>query len=77
MLKIGSHVGMSAPNYYLGSVKEALEYAKMGIIPEGMYNNLEYLKNTDERKVMDFIAGMTDDYFLLEYNRLHNCENFL
>ena len=39
--------------------------------------DLEYLKNTDERKVMDFIAGMTDDYFLLEYNRLHNCENFL
>lgn len=26
MLKIGSHVGMSGPNYYLGSVKEALEY---------------------------------------------------
>lgn len=26
-------------------VDEALEYAKMGIIPEGMYNNLEYLKD--------------------------------
>ena len=26
-------------------VDEALEYAKMGIIPEGMYNNLDYLKD--------------------------------
>ena len=26
MLKIGSHVGMSGPNYYLGSVIEALSY---------------------------------------------------
>lgn len=26
-------------------ISDALEYAKMGIIPEGMYNNLEYLKN--------------------------------
>ena len=26
-------------------ISGALEYAKMGIIPEGMYNNLEYLKD--------------------------------
>lgn len=26
-------------------IDEALEYAKMGIIPEGMYNNLDYLKD--------------------------------
>lgn len=26
-------------------IDEALDYAKMGIIPEGMYNNLEYLKD--------------------------------
>lgn len=26
-------------------LSKALEYAKMGIIPEGMYNNLEYLKD--------------------------------
>ena len=26
MLKIGSHVGMGGPSYYLGSVKEALSY---------------------------------------------------
>ena len=27
--------------------------------------NEEYLKNTsDARKVIDFIAGMTDDYFI-------------
>ena len=26
-------------------IEEALDYAKMGIIPEGMYNNLDYLKD--------------------------------
>ena len=26
MIKLGSHVSMSAPDYVLGSVKEALEY---------------------------------------------------
>ena len=26
-------------------ITDSLEYARMGIIPEGMYNNLEYLKN--------------------------------
>ena len=31
----------------------------------------EYLDNTsDERKVIDYIAGMTDDYILKEYNSL-------
>ena len=30
----------------------------------------KYLKNnTNERKVIDYIAGMTDDYFISEYNR--------
>src|SRR5574344_2924354 len=33
------------------------------------YKNKEYLNNnTNERKVIDYIAGMTDDYFLKEYN---------
>ena len=26
-------------------LSDALEFARMGIIPEGMYNNLEYLKD--------------------------------
>ena len=31
----------------------------------------EYLKNTsDERKVIDFIAGMTDDYLISQYNKI-------
>ncbi len=31
----------------------------------------EYLDNTsNKRKVIDYIAGMTDDYFINEYNRL-------
>ena len=36
-------------------------------------NNMcdDYINNTsDERKVIDYIAGMTDDYFVREYNRL-------
>ena len=33
------------------------------------YKNNDYLKNTtDARKVIDFIAGMTDDYFVNCYN---------
>ncbi len=32
----------------------------------------DYLNNmTNERKVIDFIAGMTDDYFMNEYNNLN------
>ena len=33
-------------------------------------NNMsaEYKKNTNERIVIDYIAGMTDDYFMKEYN---------
>lgn len=35
--------------------------------------NKEYLKNTsNERKVLDYIAGMTDDYFLNEYKKYQN-----
>ena len=31
----------------------------------------EYLENTsDERKVIDYIAGMTDDFIIKEYNSL-------
>ena len=29
----------------------------------------EYKKNTKERIVLDYIAGMTDDYCLSEYNK--------
>ena len=34
--------------FYSNSIpllNDSLEYASMGIIPEGMYNNLEYLKD--------------------------------
>ena len=30
----------------------------------------EYRSNTDARIVIDYIAGMTDDYFVKEYNRV-------
>ena len=42
------------------------------IFLDGM--NQEYLDNTsNERKVIDYIAGMTDDFILKEYK--NNCEN--
>lgn len=35
------------------------------------YKSDDYNKNTTgARKVIDYIAGMTDDYFVMEYNRL-------
>lgn len=34
--------------------------------------NEDYKKNTDARIVIDYIAGMTDDYFIKEYQRRKN-----
>ena len=39
------------------------------------YKNDSYKNNTNARIVIDFIAGMTDDYFNLEYNRITNVKN--
>lgn len=43
-------------------VDEALDYAKMGIIPEGMYNNLDYLK--DKFKLASNIAQELQDVLI-------------
>ena len=33
----------------------------------------EYLNNTsNSRKVIDYLAGMTDDYFINRYNEISN-----
>ena len=39
------------------------------------YKDDSYKNNTNARIVIDFIAGMTDDYFNLEYNRITNVKN--
>lgn len=39
------------------------------------YKNKNYHKNTNARIVIDFIAGMTDDYFNREYKRIRNVKN--
>ncbi len=39
------------------------------------YKNKNYHKNTNARMVIDFIAGMTDDYFNREYKRIRNVKN--
>ena len=57
-------------NDYLKDVKNNNKKSRIFTI---FLNNMceEYLNNTtDERKVIDYIAGMTDDYFVREYNRL-------
>lgn len=43
-------------------IDEALDYAKMGIIPEGMYNNLDYLK--DKFKLASNIAQELQDVLI-------------
>ena len=37
------------------------------------YQNQKYRSNSNARIVIDYIAGMTDDYFMKEYKT--NCEN--
>ena len=39
------------------------------------YKNKIYHKNTNARIVIDFIAGMTDDYFNREHKRIKNVKN--
>ena len=61
---------------YLNDIENNnLESAIFKVFLNDMDNS--YLKNSAARKVIDFIAGMTDEYFLLEYKRLDNYENFL
>ena len=57
-------------DYSLNAVKNKDNNAD---INRSFLNNMsnEYLNNTtDERKVIDFIAGMTDDYLISQYNKI-------
>ena len=50
-------------------VKNKFELYKKGIILNNM--NDEYMKNTNsKRMVIDFLAGMTDEYFVSKYKKL-------
>ncbi|MDK2807434.1 MAG: selenide, water dikinase [Clostridiales bacterium] len=57
----GSHVSIEIQTHEVPKIKEALDFAKMGIIPEGMYHNLEYLegkflcKNTLPQNLLDLL----------------------
>ena len=57
-------------DYFLKQIKEKNE--KSIIFKDFLSDMSEYyLKNsTDERKVIDFIAGMTDEYFLYQYKKI-------
>lgn len=68
-------------NYYTLVFNSVFEYYHRNI--DDINNNInkvflssmseEYLKNTNNaRKVMDYIAGMTDDFLIKEYNKIKN-----
>lgn len=59
-------------DYYLYCLKT--NYRKESIFINFLNSMDEtYLNNTnDERKVIDYLAAMTDDYFIAEYDRLKN-----
>lgn len=57
-------------NYFLKQIKEK---NMKSIIFKDFLKDMDesYLNNTtDERKVIDFIAGMTDEYFLYQYKKI-------
>ena len=59
-------------------LKDLKEKNFESIIYQSYLNNLsdEYKnKNTNERIVLDYIAGMTDDYLKLQYDSLNVIEN--
>ena len=57
-------------NYYLNSIKNNDNNSSIYKVFLNVMNNY-YLKNTsNERKVIDYIAGMTDDYIKNEYKLL-------
>ena len=54
--------------YYLNNINDTNNNINKVFLNE---MNEEYLKNTsDVRKVIDYIAGMTDDFIINEYNRI-------
>jgi len=56
--------------HYLNDVKSKNSKSDIYQVFLGNMNN-KYIKNTsDEQKVIDFIAGMTDDYIQKQYDRL-------
>ena len=59
-------------NYYKGILDDKKTSNDIyTIFLDGMDN--EYLKNASNvRKVIDYIAGMTDDYFINRYNEVSN-----
>lgn len=58
----GSNKTIEIFSDHLPVIDEALDYAKMGIIPEGMYNNLDYLK--DKFKLVSNIAQELQDVLI-------------
>lgn len=57
-------------NTYLKQLNENMKEEKIYKVFIKEMDKLYLENNTNERIVIDYIAGMTDDYFNIEYNRL-------
>ncbi|MBO4286317.1 MAG: deoxyribonuclease IV [Bacilli bacterium] len=80
-LLIGSHVGMNGPEYYLGSVKEALSYGANTFMfytgaPQNTYRkSLDELKIPEGRKLIKE-AGLDEDKIVVHCPYIINPANF-
>lgn len=80
-LLIGSHVGMTGPEYYLGSVKEALSYGANTFMfytgaPQNTYRkSLDELKIPEGRKLIKE-AGLDEDKIVVHCPYIINPANF-
>ena len=80
-LLIGSHVGMNGPEYYLGSVKEALSYGANTFMfytgaPQNTYRkSLDELKISEGRKLIKE-SGINEDNIVVHCPYIINPANF-
>ena len=80
-LLIGSHVGMNGPEYYLGSVKEALSYGANTFMfytgaPQNTYRkSLDDLKIPEGRKLIKE-SGINEDNIVVHCPYIINPANF-
>jgi dGTPase len=56
-------------NHYLNDLKKKNTDSEIYQVFVGNMDDNYLINNSDEQKVIDFIAGMTDDYFTTLYNK--------
>ena len=55
---------------YLRDVKEKNNDSDIYQIFLGNMDDRYFINSTDEQQVIDYIAGMTDDYFINQYEKI-------